>query len=101
MKRIYSLFCISLGMMAPLSADAQADINMLDQAIQVLEERDKVLRARARYQSSEAERLLFEDWIDYQEHIKAMEKAEQEAKLVEMKIDALKKQRAELQATIH
>jgi len=86
--------------MAPLSADAQADINMLDQAIQMLEERDKVLQARIRYQSSEAERLLFEDWIDYQEHIKAMEQAQQEAKLVEAKIDELKKQRAELQGRV-
>ena len=93
MRRMFGFFCVCLSIVAPLSADAPADAKTLDQQIRLLEERDRVLKARIRYQQNEAQRQLHSDFTNYNYHNRTIDQLQQEDKQVLDQIDALKKQR--------
>jgi len=80
--------------MTSLSADTPADPQALDQQIQKLEEQERKLKARIRYQQNEAQRQLHSDFTNYNYHNRTIDKLQDEDKQLLDQIDSLKKQRA-------
>ena len=70
---------------------AYAAISQENEAeIERLEEGKRILQSRADFAGREADRIMFQDWLGYRTHLEAQERYENEAKILQEKIDQLK-----------
>ena len=61
-----------------------------DAQLEQLEEEEREMQSRARFAEDEADRLEFQDWIGYREHIEEYERYKNEAQVLQDKIDQMK-----------
>lgn len=83
------------------NASSTNQIVVIDQEIEVLQKKWHSLRLKSMQEEINSQPLMFSEWAEYATHIKKSEDYEDEAGLIQKKIDILKAKRADLIKETH